>query len=82
MSSGHGDRLKLSHSLTTREKRQLLARLGEAMDARDAAQEALERVIATLYGRGISIATIQGATSIGQVTLKRYVEKHSGADAR
>lgn len=71
MPYNRGERMKLSNSLTARDRRRMGAQLTAAAEAVESAQEAMEKLCAEFWSKGLTLNALMGATGVGYENLHK-----------
>lgn len=71
MAYDRGERAKFVNSISTRDKRRMIAQLAAAAEAEETAREAKEKLMAELWGKGLTQSAISGATGISPDTVRK-----------
>lgn len=79
--NSRSERMALTYSLSTREKRQMTSTLLADAEAIEEAQKTLDDRIVEYWLKGLSIANIMSATGVGHMTIKKLLHTRGVVDS-
>jgi len=74
-----GERMALTAALTPRQKRQMLKELSEIQDEVEAVEDKRNKLIASVWAKGLPLAALQGSIGLGYETIRKIL-KGQGLD--
>lgn len=74
----HGERLRKSFALSSRERRSWTRRVLDAGEAIDKAEDALTKVLYEAWEAGMSYATLGALISVHGTTIKERLDAYTG----
>lgn len=74
-----GDRMRLSYSLSARDRRRMSAQISSIQEEIEALEEKRNKLMAEHWSKGLPLSTIQGAAGLGYSTVRSLL-KEQGLD--